>query len=163
MSSFNPMTAAHSVYFTNILIKLNVRKAVHREGAQRRQEWVRVVILCSLGEIWELSTWRGHHSQQGSVGVADALRASANGSKRGWGKTEGAEGKRRTEKTDGWLPWKSGCVFTRTSQISRQLSDSAVRQHVIPSEPPCTKTSASPWFGKNWGPLSFVLIGLKRV
>ena len=37
----------------------------------------------------------------GSVGVADALRASANGSKRGWGKTEGAEGKRRTEKTDG--------------------------------------------------------------
>lgn len=88
-SSFNLMAAAHPVYFTNILIKLNVRKAVHGEGCAEKTN-VRVVVLCRSAEIWELSTWRGLHSQQGA---ADAMWASAHQSEESWGKQRARRGK----------------------------------------------------------------------
>lgn len=97
-SSFNLTAAAHPVYLTNILIKLNVREAVHWEG-RTEKTGMRVVLLCRSGEIGELSTWWGLHSQQGELTRGHQLINPREAGGGGWGEHQEQRGKEGLGKT----------------------------------------------------------------
>lgn len=119
------LAAAYTVYFTNILIKLNVREAVHWEECEKKKN------KTEGGHSFQfqrnLRTVHLARSLQFAPGVTLCRHQLINPT--GAGRKAGTEGRGDLQaQTNNCVSWKCGDVFkSKTSRISQQWSDTAVR------------------------------------